>query len=166
MDELAVGATFADHLIRGVAGRGGMGVVYRALHVPLKREVALKVIAPAVSGDAAMRARFRREVEAAASIEHENVIPIYHAGEYEGLLFVTMRYVRGTDLARMIALEERLDPARAVRFVSQVAAGLDAAHARGVVHRDVKPANVLVDGKRALLSDFGLTKPLQSAEPV
>src|SRR3954454_2710192 len=149
MEEFVVGATFADHVIRGVAGRGGVGVVYRAMHVPLKSEVALKVISPGASADQGMRARFRREVEAAASIEHANVIPVYHAGEAEGLLFVTMRYVRGTDLARLIALEQRLDAARAVRFVAQVAAGLDAAHARGVVHRDVKPANVLIDGRRA-----------------
>src|SRR4051812_31123293 len=99
MDEFAVGSTFADHLIRGVAGRGGMGVVYRAMHVPLRREVALKVIAPGASSEASFRARFRRECEAAASIEHSNVVPVYHAGEQDGLLFVTMRYVQGTDLA-------------------------------------------------------------------
>src|SRR3954453_8036178 len=93
MGELAVGATFADHVIRGVAGRGGMGIVYRALHVPLKREVALKVIAPTVSADAEFRARFRHEFEAAASLQHPNVIPIYHAGEEDGLLYVTMRFI-------------------------------------------------------------------------
>ena len=95
MDEFAVGATFADHVIRGVAGRGGMGVVYRALHVPLKREVALKVIAPEASADEAFRTRFRHEFEAAAAIQHPNVVPIHHAGEEDGLLFVTMRYVDG-----------------------------------------------------------------------
>ena len=93
MDEFAIGATFAEHVIRGVAGRGGMGIVYRAMHLPLKREVALKVIAPAASSDEEFRARFRNEFEAAASIAHPNVIPIYHAGEEDGLLFVTMRYV-------------------------------------------------------------------------
>src|SRR4051794_28278721 len=166
VEELAVGATFADHVIRGVAGRGAMGVVYRAMHVPLKREVALKVMTAAISNDETFRMRFRREFEAAASIEHPNVIPIYHAGEEEGLLFVTMRYVQGTDLARLIAVEERLDPARAARYVAQVAAALDAAHARGVVHRDVKPANVLIQGDHALLTDFGLTKVLHSDEQV
>src|SRR3954465_3269290 len=129
MDELAVGATFAEHVIRGVAGRGGMGVVYRAMHVPLKREVALKVLVPAISKDAGFRARFRREFEAAAAIEHPNVIPIFHAGEEEGLLYVTMRHVDGTDLARLIALEGRLPAVKAARYVAQVAQALDAAHA-------------------------------------
>src|SRR3954454_7006870 len=97
MHEFVLGSTFAEHLIRAVAGRGGMGVVYRAMHVPLKREVALKVITPDADEQAEFRARFRREMEAAASIEHANVIPVYHAGEEEGLLYVTMRYVQGTD---------------------------------------------------------------------
>src|SRR5689334_11575599 len=166
MDELAIGATFAEHVIRGVAGRGGMGIVYRAMHLPLKREVALKVIAPGSSTDDEFRARFRNEFEAAASIQHPNVIPIYHAGEEEGLLFVTMRYVDGDDLARIVAAETRLEPVRAAMLIAQVAAALDAAHERGLVHRDVKPANILVEAvgefEHALLTDFGLTKSLQS----
>src|SRR3954451_14965672 len=166
MDEFAIGATFAEHVIRGVAGRGGMGIVYRAMHVPLKREVALKVIAPNISADEEVRARFRNEFEAAASIQHPNVIPIYHAGEEDGLLYVTMRYVQGEDLARLVAMETRLEPVRAAVIIAQVAAALDAAHARGLVHRDVKPANVLIEGRgeleNALLTDFGLTKSLQS----
>src|SRR3954468_11697240 len=166
MDEFPIGATFAEHVIRGVAGRGGMGIVYRAMHVPLKREVALKVMAPAVSADEEFRARFRNELEAMASIAHPNVIPIYHAGEEGGLLYVTMRYVAGDDLARLVAAETRLDPVRAAVLIAQVAAALDAAHARGLVHRDVKPANILVESsgelENALLTDFGLTKSLQS----
>src|SRR3954453_1400311 len=166
MDEFAIGASFAEHVIRGVAGRGGMGIVYRAMHVPLKREVALKVIAPNISADEEVRARFRNEFEAAASIQHPNVIPIYHAGEEDGLLYVTMRYVQGEDLARLVAMETRLEPVRAAVIIAQVAAALDAAHARGLVHRDVKPANVLIEGRgeleNALLTDFGLTKSLQS----
>src|SRR6478752_2263354 len=109
MDELTVDATFADHVIRGVAGRGGMGIVYRALHIPLKREVTLKVLAANISTDDEFRTRFRHEFEAAASIQHPNVIPIYHAGERDGLLFVTMRYVAGDDLARIVAAETRLE---------------------------------------------------------
>src|SRR5689334_12458437 len=158
MDEFAIGATFAEHVIRGVAGRGGMGIVYRAMHVPLKREVALKVIAPGAHADEEFRARFRNEFEAAASIQHPNVIPIYHAGEEDGLLYVTMRYVEGHDLARLIAAETRLEPVRAAMLIGQVAAALDVAHGHGLVHRDVKPANVLVetsgDLEHALLTDF------------
>src|SRR4051795_13220315 len=127
-EEFAVGATFAGHVIRAVAGRGGMGVVYRAMHVPLKREVALKVIAAEVSRDEDFRARFRQELEAAAAIQHANAVPVYHAGEEDGLLFVTMRYVDGMDLARLLVLEGRLAPARAASVVAQVADALDAAH--------------------------------------
>src|SRR4051794_14938641 len=101
MAELAAGATFAEHLIVGVAGRGGMGTVYRARQLRLKRDVALKVIAPGVSSDPAFRMRFEREIEAAASIDHPHVVPVYHAGEEDGRLFVTMRYVEGTDLGRL-----------------------------------------------------------------
>src|SRR3954471_19735078 len=137
MDEFAIGATFAEHVIRGVAGRGGMGIVYRAMHVPLKREVALKVTAPGSSADDEFRARFRNEFEAAASIQHPNVIPIYHAGEHDGRLYVTMRYIDGTDLARLIVVETRLDPIRAAVIIGQVAAALDAASHAGLVHRDV-----------------------------
>ena len=108
--ELTPGTSFAEHVIRGVCGRGGMGIVYRATHVPLDREVALKVITPAYSGDQEFRRRFRREFRATASIQHPNVIPIYHAGEHDGLLYVTMRYVDGTDLARLLAAEGRLEP--------------------------------------------------------
>ncbi len=110
MPEMPPGTAFADHVIRGIAGRGGMGIVYRATHVPLEREVALKVIAPEFSHDHEFRRRFQREFQAAASIQHPNVIPIYHAGEQDGLLYVTMRYVEGTDLARLLSAEGRLDP--------------------------------------------------------
>src|SRR3954447_18549460 len=163
MSDLPVGSTFADHEILGVAGRGGMGVVYRALHRPLKREVALKVIAPDVSRDAEFRMRFRRECEAAAAVQHPHVVSVYHAGEDDGRLYVTMRFVEGTDLAQLLAAEGRLEPERAVELIAQVAAGLDVAHERGLVHRDVKPANVLLDATgHALLTDFGVTKDLRA----
>src|SRR3954447_23602924 len=163
MSDLPVGSTFADHEILGVAGRGGMGVVYRALHRPLKREVALKVIAPDVSRDAEFRMRFRRECEAAAAVQHAHVVAVYHAGEEDGRLYVTMRFVEGTDLSQLLAAEGRLEPARAVELLAQVAAGLEGAHRRGLVHRDVKPANVLIDRTgQALLTDFGVTKDLRA----
>src|SRR3954453_9351283 len=164
MAELAVGSTFADHIIRGVAGRGGMGVVYRAVHLALKREVALKVIASEFSEDAEFRRRFQDEATAAASIQHPHVIPIYHAGEEERRLDVTMRSVDAPDLARMLISRGRLLPELVVRIGAEMAEALEAAHARGLVHRDVKPANVLLEGASgegaALLTDFGLTKQL------
>src|SRR5215216_247137 len=116
MPDLQPGTTFADHVIRGVCGRGGMGVVYRATHIPLEREVALKVIAPEFSADHESRRRFRREFRATASIQHPNVIPVYHPGEQHGLLYVTMRYVAGTDLARLLAAEKQLDARHAYRL--------------------------------------------------
>ena len=110
-------------MIRGVCGRGGMGIVYRATHVPLDREVALKVITPEYSADEEFRRRFRREFRAAASIQHPNVIPIYHAGEDDGLLYVTMRYVEGTDLARLLHGRGRLEPGSRADLIAQVARG-------------------------------------------
>jgi hypothetical protein len=166
MSELQVGSVVGGHRIESVAGRGGMGVVYRATHLALNRIVALKLIAPELAQDPEFRERFKRESELAASIDHPTVIPIYHAGEDAGQLYVTMRFVDGTDLRQMIALQGRLEPRLAARVISQVGSGLDAAHARGLVHRDVKPANVLIAdaGGRphAFLTDFGLTKQAKS----
>ena len=166
MAELPAGTIFAGHEIRGVAGRGGMGIVYRALDQRLKREVALKVIAPEQSEDREFRLRFRRECEVAASLHHPNLIPVYTAGEEDGHLYVTMRYVDGIDLAHLIDRDGRVPPVRAVHVIAQVAHALDAAHAFGVVHRDVKPANVLLDGDHALLTDFGLQRDLRASTRV
>ena len=157
--ELAPGDVFVNHRIEGLAGRGGMGVVYRAIDLDLDRTVALKVIAPALADDPDFRARFVAESKAAASIEHPHVIPVYYAGEREGVLFIVMRYVDGPDLRALVRAEGRLDEGRAARVVAQVGGALDAAHAHGLVHRDVKPANVLLGGEdHAYLTDFGLTK--------
>jgi serine/threonine protein kinase len=164
MEELAVGASFAGHVIRAVAGRGGMGVVYRAEFEG--RDVALKVIAPELSEDREFRIRFQREYRAEASIQHPNVMRVYGAGAKEGRLYVTMRYIDGTDLERLLSGGRTLAPALAAGIIAQVAEGLDAAHARGIVHRDVKPANVLLEGEgdvlHATLTDFGLMKNLNS----
>jgi len=160
--ELEVGSTFAGHRVDGVAGRGGMGVVYRATDLALGRRVALKLISPALASDPVFRARFASECRLAAAIDHPHAVDVFHAGEEQGLLYVTMRYVDGTDLRAILRAEGRLAPQRAVRVVGDVAGALDEAHRRGLVHRDVKPGNVLVterDGvERAFLSDFGLTK--------
>jgi YVTN family beta-propeller protein len=137
-----------------------MGVVYKATQLDLQRPVALKLIASSLVGDATFRERFKREAQLAASIDHPNVIPVYETGEIDGSLFIAMRYVEGTDLAALIADGRGLDPARVIRLAQQAAAALDAAHRRGLVHRDVKPGNVLLAGEdeHVYLTDFGITK--------
>jgi serine/threonine protein kinase len=136
-----------------------MGVVYQAEELALQRHVALKLIRPEHTEEQRYRERFRRESMVAASIDHPNVIPILEAGDEDGTLFISMRLVEGTDLRELIAAEGPLDPQRAARIVSQVGSALDAAHSRGLVHRDVKPANVLLArADHVYLSDFGLAK--------
>jgi class 3 adenylate cyclase/tetratricopeptide (TPR) repeat protein len=160
--ESLVGTDVAGYRVEALLGRGGMGVVYRARQRSLDRPVALKVIAPQYAQDPLLRARFVRESRLAASIDHPNVIPIYEADERDGLLFLAMRYVEGSDLRQLLADSGPLPPERVMRLIAQIAAGLDAAHAQGLVHRDVKPANVLVASGRgpehAYLTDFGLVK--------
>jgi CheY-like chemotaxis protein len=166
-DDLAVGSTFAGHRIDAVAGRGGMGVVYRATDLTLDRPVALKVLAPALARDPVFRARFERECRLAAGLDHPHVVPIFHAGTERGALYLTMRFVEGTDLRALLAEETRLEPARAVRIVAQVADALAEAHRHGLVHRDVKPANVLVTtrggSEHAFLTDFGISRDRTAA---
>jgi len=161
---LARGELFAGYRIEEVIARGGMGVVHRATQLRPQRTVALKVLAPELSAAEGFRRRFRREAELAAAIEHPNVVPVYEVGEADGLLYISMRYVEGTDLERLAV--DPLEPRRAGRLVYQVGTALDAAHARGLVHRDVKPANVLIsnaDGaEHAYLSDFGVARRVLS----
>jgi DNA-binding beta-propeller fold protein YncE len=159
VDDLASGTEFAGYRIEAVAGRGGMGVVYRATQLGLDRPVALKVIAAGLLGDQRVRERFLRESRAAAAIEHPNVIPIHASGEFLGLPYIAMRFVEGDDLREQIAGGGPLDPARAAAIVAQVGAALDAAHEAGLVHRDVKPANILLGAHdHVYLSDFGLAR--------
>ncbi|HET8952761.1 MAG TPA: protein kinase [Solirubrobacteraceae bacterium] len=163
MGDMAPGSVFAGHEIEAVSGRGGMGVVYRARQRSLDRTVALKVIAPSLMQDAAIRRRFVRESRIAASIDHPNVIPIYYTGEEDGVAFIAMRYVPGDDVRTLVRREGRLEPRRAAHITAQVAAALDVAHAAGLVHRDVKPANVLLGPEdHVYLTDFGLTKHVLS----
>jgi DNA-binding NarL/FixJ family response regulator len=160
-EELRPGSTFAGHRIDAVAGRGGMGVVYRATDLTLDRPVALKLLAPSLARDRVFRARFERECRLAAALDHPNVVQIFHAGTERGALYLTMRYVEGTDLRALLAAERQLEPDRAVAIIAQVAAALGEAHRHGLVHRDVKPANVLIatrEGREhAFLTDFGIT---------
>jgi serine/threonine protein kinase len=170
MAQLDVGSEFAGHRLEAIIGRGGMGIVYRARDLALDRVVALKVIAPEYTADPDFRDRFKRESQLAAQIRHPNVISIYRAGEDADQLFITMDYVEGTDLKAIIAVRGRLEPTAAAGIVAQVASGLDAAHARGLIHRDVKPANVLIENQhgeqRAYLTDFGLTKRASSQSAI
>ena len=156
------GTIFAGYRIEAEIGRGGMGVVYRARHLALDRERALKVISPALSTDPHFRERFQREARLAASLEHPNVVPVDHAGDEGGVLYLSMRLVQGSDLRRIVEAEGPLDARRVSQLLAGVAAGLDAAHERGLLHRDVKPANVLVEGvngsERAFLTDFGISR--------
>jgi protein kinase-like protein len=163
MAELPVGSEIAGCRIEAVAGRGGMGVVYRATQLALRRSVALKVITPELASDEDFRARFEREAFISASIEHPNAIPVYEAGERDGTLYLMMRYVEGTDLRALLAREGQLEVRRAVDLLVPVASALHAAHRRGLVHRDVKPANVLIasdeDGdEHVYLTDFGIAR--------
>lgn len=146
------------YLLGEVLGRGGMGVVYRARHVHLGREVAVKVLAPELAGHEDFRERFLRESRLAASLDHPNVVTVYDAGDFEGMLYIAMQYVEGTDLAKFLAEHGPLTPATALSMLDQVGAALDAAHRVRLVHRDVKPANVLLASGHCYLTDFGLTK--------
>jgi len=156
-----IGTEFLDYRIEELIGHGGMGVVYRAHDARLDRSVALKLVAPELAQDERFRERFLRESKLAASLEHPNVVPVHDAGEVDGQLYLAMRYVEGSDLRTLLRAEAPLAPARAVAICTPVAEALDSAHARGLVHRDVKPSNVLLDAsERAYLADFGLSRRL------
>ena len=160
--ELANGDDFSGYRIERRLGRGGMGILYLAVEPGLDRHVALKLIAPEAAADEVFARRFAEESRIAAAIEHPNVVPIYAAGEEGGIPYIAMRYVGGSDLGKRIAAEGRLDPAEAVALIAQVGNGLDAIHAAGLVHRDVKPANVLLAGgagdTHAYITDFGVAR--------
>ncbi|MFC7259977.1 serine/threonine-protein kinase [Streptomyces lutosisoli] len=160
-----IGRQIADYRIEGEIGRGGMAVVYRAKDLRLDRIVALKLLTPELASNDTFRARFTHESRVAAAIEHPNIVPIFEAGEADGILYIAMRYVPGRDLSHLLAGEGPLPLAVAVGIAVQVASALDAAHDHGLVHRDVKPGNILVSEgtdsdhpEHVYLTDFGLTK--------
>ena len=153
-----IGAVLAGHRIEAVIGRGGMGAVYRGRHLRLDKARAIKLLPPDLAADEAFRSRFEREWRAAAEIDHPSIVEVLDAGEQDGRLYIVMRLVDGVDLHELIAKEGALAPERAVALLGPVAEALDAAHERGLIHRDVKPSNILVAGDRAYLSDFGIAK--------
>jgi serine/threonine protein kinase len=158
-----IGSELGGYRLGEPLGRGGTSVVYRAEHVRLGRPAALKLLSAAV-GEADFRERFLRESQVAAALDHPSIVPVYDAGEAEdGLLYIAMACIDGRDLKTLLAEEGTLPVRRALRIAGQIGAALDAAHARGLVHRDVKPANILVaEDDRAYLSDFGVAKELAS----
>lgn len=165
LPKLGSGSVFAGYRIESLLDRGGMGVVYKAVDVDLERTVALKIIAPEHTQDATAVARFKAEARLAASLEHPNIVPIHRGGEEDGILYLAMRFVPGTNLRHVIDRGPMSLP-RIARIITDVGDALDAAHALGLIHRDVKPANILVSGEpeheHVYLADFGLTKRLGS----
>jgi serine/threonine-protein kinase len=160
-----IGDEFAGYRLEEMIGHGGMSIVYRARHLELERSVALKLLAPDLSEDPAFQERFIRESRLAAGLDHPNVIPIYEAGQENGVFYIAMRYVPGSNLKALLRRTGPLDGATAISVIGQIASALNAAHEKGLVHRDVKPANVLIvegagadDSNHVYLSDFGIAK--------
>ncbi len=164
MSELRPGTEFAGYRIERVLGEGGMGIVYEATEVALDRRIALKLIADDATRDPLFRDRFSHESRIAAQVEHPNVVPVYAVGEEDGTAFMAMRLIGGPDLGRKITELRRLEPEDAAGLIAQVASGLDAIHTAGLVHRDVKPSNILLGGEEgrehAYITDFGLAKQI------
>ena len=158
----------AGYVLEEQVGEGGMAVVFRARDERLGRVVAVKVLAPGLAGNAEFRARFLRESRMAAAVDDPHIIPVFEAGEAGGVLFLAMRYVPGSDVRTLVRRQGPLPAGRAAAIISAVASALDAAHAAGLVHRDVKPANMLLDARagrpdHVYLSDFGLSKAMAAA---
>src|ERR1700722_14598357 len=164
----SAGSRIAGYRLEEQIGQGGMAVVFRARDERLHRQGALKILFPTLATEEAFRHRFIRESRSAAAVDDPHIIPVFEAGDADGVLFIAMRYVPGGDVGTLVRQQDPLPVARAAAIVSAVASALDAAHAAGLVHRDVKPANMLVDTRPGrpdfvYLSDFGLTKGAQSS---
>ena len=161
---LAPGATFAGYEVESVVGAGGIGILYRARQVRLDRPVALKLVEPEVARDPVIRERLRREARMVAALDHPNVVPLYAAGEEDGSVYIVTRWVEGTELGTLIQDHGPLEPGRAARTAAQMAAALEVAHEKGLVHRDVKPSNVILTSEdHVYLTDFGLAKRAETA---
>jgi serine/threonine protein kinase len=161
---LSPGSTFAGYEVESVVGLGAIGILYRARQLRLDRLVALKLVAPDVANDPVIRERLRREARTVAALDHPNVVPLYAAGEEEGTVYIVTRWVEGTELGALIHRDGPLEPGRAARTAAQIAAALAMAHEKGVVHRDVKPTNVILTSEdHVYLTDFGLAKRVGTA---
>src|SRR4051794_33496495 len=162
--DLSPGSSIADYEVQDAVRSGGVGMLYRARQVRLNRAVALKLVEPEVARDPVIRERLRREARTVAALDHPNVVPLYEAGEEDGTVYIVTRWVEGTELGTLIQSEGPLEPARAARLAGQIASALEVAHEKGLVHRDVKPSNVIVTSEdHVYLTDFGLTKRAGSA---
>lgn len=166
-----LGERIGIFLVEAELGRGGMGVVYLAQDLALNRSVALKVLLPHLLDDATARARFQREIQNTVAIEHPHVVPVYTAGLEDGRFFIAMRYVQGQDLAEVLHATGQLAHPRVLRLVGQIASALWAVHAKGIVHRDIKPQNVLLwnpdePDEHAFLTDFGIARALDDVQPL
>ena len=163
MTDLASGTRLAGYRLERLIGAGGMGSVYLATEIALDRRVAVKVIRPELAGDERFRRRFLLECKLIAQLEHPAIVPVYSAGESDGRLFIAMRYLAGGSLEERLRRDGPLSPAETIAMLAPVADALDVAHAAGVVHRDVTPGNILLEGFGAFLCDFGLARRAESA---
>src|SRR5687768_17224887 len=163
--ERVLSAIGTQYSLEDEIGRGGMSVVYRARDMRLNRSVAIKVLPPDLAHDAGVRARFTREAQTAAQLSHAHIVPIYDVGERDGIAYIVMAMLTGGNLATLLAHEHRLPVEEARRFLREVADALDHAHQRGVIHRDIKPDNILIDHEsgRALVTDFGIAWAMEAA---
>ena len=156
---LEPGSTFAGYEVESVVGLGGIGILYRARQLRLDRPVALKLVESELARDPVVRERLRREARAVASLDHPNVVPLYEAGERDGTVYIVTRWIEGTELGTLIDRDGPMEPGRAARTAAQIAAALELAHEKGLVHRDVKPSNVILTPEdHVYLTDFGLAK--------
>ncbi len=161
---LSPGSKIAGYQVESVVGLGGIGVLYRARQLRLDRPVALKLVEADLARDPVIRERLRREARMVAALDHPNVVPLYEAGEEDGTVYIVTRWVEGTELGTLIADRGPLEARRAARTAAQIAAALDAAHEKGLVHRDVKPSNVILTSEdHVYLTDFGLAKRAETA---
>jgi serine/threonine protein kinase len=161
---LPPGSTIAGYEVETVVGSGGIGILYRARQLRLNRPVALKVVDPETAAEPVVRERLRREARTVAALDHPNVVPLYEAGEEDGTVYIVTRWIDGTELGELIRRDSPIRFTRAARFAAQIASALEVAHEKGLVHRDVKPSNVLVTAEdHVYLTDFGLTKRAGSA---